>query len=129
VSLPDPRLQLQSLSTEQDHQLRGANFFERKRCLLVVASDMPPHAQKNGARRALAAFKRASNNSCFGPWWAPLIAQLQVIPAPPTSWRLGIGDRSVCFRWNFALLGCCLWWWPVVGVGVWVWAWLMCDVA
>jgi hypothetical protein len=47
---------------EQDYQLRGA---KKNRAERLLASDMLIHAQKNRARRALAAFKRA-NNSCFG---------------------------------------------------------------
>jgi hypothetical protein len=58
--LLDCRLQ----SLEQDHQLRGAIFFDRKCCLLVPRQ----HTQKkNRGRRALFPLKRA-NTAAFGFW-------------------------------------------------------------
>jgi hypothetical protein len=51
LSLPDSRLQ--SLSTEQDHQLRGAKIFERKCCLLVTRNaNTQTHKQGVGVARS-----------------------------------------------------------------------------
>jgi hypothetical protein len=47
---PAPRLPL--AGAEQDHQLRGANFFERE-CRLQVPCQATHSHQKNGALRAL----------------------------------------------------------------------------
>jgi hypothetical protein len=57
---PDSRLQ--SLSAEQDHQFRGAIFFERRCCLLVQCQHMQ---EKTGGGRVLFPLKRA-NISAFG---------------------------------------------------------------
>jgi hypothetical protein len=67
--LPDSRLQ--SLSSEQDHQLCGAIYFERE-CTLIASCQHTTHAEKNGGRRALFPLKRA-NISAF---LACVIAQL-----------------------------------------------------